>query len=179
MSLPEKDKSFVSKSEMFENIIVLLGGRVAEKIILDDISTGASNDLERATSTARSMVTRYGFSENLGPVVYGQAEHEVFLGRDYSNTPSYSDNIAAEIDNEIRSIIETAFEKAEELLTQHIDKLHLIAKYLMKNEKIDGPTFYKLMNGEIPESEYSDPAPLTDDSQLIVGDTPVISDDNI
>lgn len=179
MSLPEKDKSFVSKSEMFENIIVLLGGRVAEKIILDDISTGASNDLERATSTARSMVTRYGFSENLGPVVYGQAEHEVFLGRDYSNTPSYSDNIAAEIDNEIRSIIETAFEKAEELLTQHIDKLHLIAKYLMKNEKIDGPTFYKLMNGEIPESEYSDPAPLTDDSQLTVGDTPVISDDNI
>ena len=156
MSLPEKDKSYVSKNEMFENIIVLLGGRVAEKIILDDISTGASNDLERATSTARNMVTRYGFSDNLGPVVYGQPEHEVFLGRDYSNTPSYSDNIAAEIDNEIRTIVETAFEKAEELLTEHIDKLHLIAKYLMKNEKIDGPTFYKLMNGEIPESEYTD-----------------------
>ncbi len=166
MSLPEKDKSYVSKNEMFENIIVLLGGRVAEKIILDDISTGASNDLERATSTARNMVTRYGFSDNLGPVVYGQPEHEVFLGRDYSNTPSYSDNIAAEIDNEIRTIIETAFEKAEELLTEHIDKLHLIAKYLMKNEKIDGPTFYKLMNGEIPESEYLDvPAASVDASQ--------------
>ena len=186
MSLPEKDKAYVSKNEMFENIIVLLGGRVAEKIILDDISTGASNDLERATSTARNMVTRYGFSENLGPVVYGQAEHEVFLGRDYSNTPSYSDNIAAEIDNEIRSIVETAFEKAEELLTEHIDKLHMIAKYLMKHEKIDGPNFYKLMNGEIPESDYIDvPAPQTDaaeetlaQQEIEVGETPQI-DDNI
>ncbi|MBR1422521.1 MAG: ATP-dependent zinc metalloprotease FtsH [Ruminococcus sp.] len=186
MSLPEKDKSYVSKNEMFENIIVLLGGRVAEKIILDDISTGASNDLERATSTARNMVTRYGFSENLGPVVYGQAEHEVFLGRDYSNTPSYSDNIAAEIDNEIRSIVETAFEKAEELLTEHIDKLHMIAKYLMKHEKIDGPNFYKLMNGEIPESDYIDvPGQITDSAEdklaqqaIDVGETPQI-DDNI
>ena len=186
MSLPEKDKSYVSKNEMFENIIVLLGGRVAEKIILDDISTGASNDLERATSTARNMVTRYGFSENLGPVVYGQAEHEVFLGRDYSNTPSYSDNIAAEIDNEIRSIVETAFERAEELLTEHIDKLHMIAKYLMKHEKIDGPNFYKLMNGEIPESDYIDvPGQITDQAEeklaqqeIDVGETPQI-DDNI
>ncbi len=87
MSLPVKDKSYVSKNEMYENIVVLLGGRVAEKLILDDISTGASNDLERATSTARNMVTRYGFSDNLGPVVYGQGDHEVFLGRDYTNTP--------------------------------------------------------------------------------------------
>ena len=98
MSLPVKDKSYVSKNEMYENIVVLLGGRVAEKLILDDISTGASNDLERATSTARNMVTRYGFSDNLGPVVYGQGDHEVFLGRDYTNTPSYSDNVAAEIE---------------------------------------------------------------------------------
>ena len=90
MSLPVKDKSYVSKNEMYENIVVLLGGRVAEKLILDDISTGASNDLERATSTARNMVTRYGFSDNLGPVVYGQGDHEVFLGRDYTNTPSLS-----------------------------------------------------------------------------------------
>ena len=112
MSLPVKDKSYVSKNEMYENIVVLLGGRVAEKLILDDISTGASNDLERATSTARNMVTRYGFSDNLGPVVYGQGDHEVFLGRDYTNTPSYSDNVAAEIDNEIRTLIESAFTEA-------------------------------------------------------------------
>ena len=156
MSLPEKDKSFVSKHEMIENIIVLLGGRVAEKIILDDISTGASNDLERATATARNMVTRYGFSDNLGPVVYGRGEHEVFLGRDYSNTPSYSENVAAEIDNEIRAIIEDCFEKCEALLREHIDKLHLIAKYLMKYEKIDGKNFEKLMKGEIIDLEVND-----------------------
>lgn len=154
MSLPEKDKSYVSKKEMAENIIVLLGGRVAEKIILDDISTGASNDLERATATARNMVTRYGFSDNLGPVVYGRGEHEVFLGRDYTNTPSYSENVAAEIDNEIRSIVEDAFEKAESILREHIDKLHLIAKYLMIHEKIDGINFERLMKGELNETEF-------------------------
>ncbi|MCD8095907.1 MAG: ATP-dependent zinc metalloprotease FtsH [Ruminococcus sp.] len=149
MSLPEKDKSYVSKKEMYENIVVLLGGRVAEKLVLDDISTGASNDLERATSTARNMVTRYGFSDNLGPVVYGRGEHEVFLGRDYSSTPSYSENVAAEIDNEIRNIVETAFEDCEEILKSHMDKLERIAQYLMKHEKIDGDDFEKLMNGEI------------------------------
>jgi cell division protease FtsH len=154
MSLPEKDKSYVSKNEMYENIIVLLGGRVAEKLILDDISTGASNDLERATATARNMVTRYGFSDNLGPVVYGRGEHEVFLGRDYSSTPSYSENVAAEIDNEIRSIVEQAFGDCEKLLKAHMDKLELIAHYLMKNEKIDGVNFEKLMNGELDESEF-------------------------
>ncbi len=159
MSLPEKDKSYVSKREMAENIIVLLGGRVAEKIILDDISTGASNDLERATATARNMVTRYGFSDNLGPVVYGRGEHEVFLGRDYGNTPEYSENVAAEIDNEIRSIVEDAFEKAEKLLREHIDKLHQIAHYLMEHEKIDGVKFEKLMKGEleIPTETVDDP----------------------
>lgn len=158
MSLPEKDKSYVSKNEMYDNIIVLLGGRVAEKLILDDISTGASNDLERATSTARNMVTRYGFSDNLGPVVYGQGEHEVFLGRDYTNTPSYSDNVAAEIDNEIRTLVESAFNDAEKILKEHMDKLHLIAKYLMKNEKIDGVNFEKLMKGELTEFDFSDNA---------------------
>ena len=155
MSLPEKDKSFVSKNEMADNIIVLLGGRVAEKLVLEDISTGASNDLERATETARNMVTRYGFSDNLGPVVYGRGEHEVFLGRDYSSTPSYSENVAAEIDNEIRSIVEDAFEKAENLLKTHMDKLHLIAKYLIIHEKIDGDDFEKLMKGELTEADFA------------------------
>lgn len=173
MSLPVKDKSYVSKNEMYENIVVLLGGRVAEKLILDDISTGASNDLERATSTARNMVTRYGFSDNLGPVVYGQGDHEVFLGRDYTNTPSYSDNVAAEIDNEIRTLIESAFIDAEKILNEHMDKLHVVAKYLMKYEKVDGATFEKLMNGELTESEFMGEADKTPEIQ----DTPEIVDD--
>lgn len=173
MSLPVKDKSYVSKNEMYENIVVLLGGRVAEKLILDDISTGASNDLERATSTARNMVTRYGFSDNLGPVVYGQGDHEVFLGRDYTNTPSYSDNVAAEIDNEIRTLIESAFTDAEKILNEHMDKLHIVAKYLMKYEKVDGATFEKLMNGELTESEFMGEPDKTPEIQ----DTPEIVDD--
>lgn len=173
MSLPVKDKSYVSKNEMYENIVVLLGGRVAEKLILDDISTGASNYLERATSTARNMVTRYGFSDNLGPVVYGQGDHEVFLGRDYTNTPSYSDNVAAEIDNEIRTLIESAFTDAEKILNEHMDKLHVVAKYLMKYEKVDGATFEKLMNGELTESEFMGEPDKTPEIQ----DTPEIVDD--
>ena len=173
MSLPVKDKSYVSKNEMYENIVVLLGGRVAEKLILDDISTGASNDLERATSTARNMVTRYVFSDNLGPVVYGQGDHEVFLGRDYTNTPSYSDNVAAEIDNEIRTLIESAFTDAEKILNEHMDKLHVVAKYLMKYEKVDGATFEKLMNGELTESEFMGEPDKTPEIQ----DTPEIVDD--
>lgn len=173
MSLPVKDKSYVSKNEMYENIVVLLGGRVAEKLILDDISTGASNDLERATSTARNMVTRYGFSDNLGPVVYGQGDHEVFLGRDYTNTPSYSDNVAAEIDNEIRTLIESAFTDAEKILNEHMDKLHVVAKYLMKYEKVDGATFEKLMNCELTESEFMGEPDKTPEIQ----DTPEIVDD--
>lgn len=179
MSLPVKNKSYVSKNEMYENIVVLLGGRVAEKLILDDISTGASNDLERATSTARNMVTRYGFSDNLGPVVYGQGDHEVFLGRDYTNTPSYSDNVAAEIDNEIRTLIESAFTDAEKILNEHMDKLHVVAKYLMKYEKVDGATFEKLMNGELTESEFmgeTDKTPEIQDTPEIVDDISV--DDN-
>ena len=173
MSLPVKDKSYVSKNEMYENIVVLLGGRVAEKLILDDISTGASNDLERATATARNMVARYGFSDNLGPVVYGQGDHEVFLGRDYTNTPSYSDNVAAEIDNEIRTLIESAFTDAEKILNEHMDKLHVVAKYLMKYEKVDGATFEKLMNGELTESEFMGEPDKTPEIQ----DTPEIVDD--
>lgn len=149
MHVPEKDRSFVSKTYMEENIVVLLGGRVAEKLVLDDISTGASNDIERATNVARDMVTRYGFSEKLGPILYGSADHEVFLGRDYSQGKNYSENVASEIDAEIREIIETAYEKAKDILTVHRDLLERCAQYLMKNEKIDGPVFYKLMAGEI------------------------------
>ena len=149
MHVPEKDRSFVSKTYMEEEIIVLLGGRVAEKLILDDISTGASNDIERATSVARNMVTRYGFSEKLGPILYGHENQEVFLGRDYSQGRNYSENVAAEIDGEIRELIETGYEKAKEILTEHGDLLERCAQYLMKHEKIEGADFYKLMADEI------------------------------
>ena len=149
MHLPEKDRSFVSKTYMEEEIIVLLGGRAAEKLILDDISTGASNDIERATGVARDMVTRYGFSEKLGPILYGSASHEVFLGRDYSQGKNYSENVASEIDAEVRELIETGYEKAKDILTTHGDMLEKCAQYLLKHEKIDGADFYKLMAGEI------------------------------
>ncbi len=149
MHLPEKDISFVTKTRMEEEIIVLLGGRAAEKLILDDISTGASNDIERATQVARNMVTRYGFSEKLGPILYGSENQEVFLGRDYSQGRNYSENVASEIDAEIQELIETAYEKAKDILTEHGDLLERCAQYLMKHEKIDGPVFYKLMANEI------------------------------
>ncbi len=156
MSLPEHDKSYVSKTEMRENIITLLGGRVAEQLILDDISTGASNDIERATAIARNMVTKYGFSEKLGPMVYGNDQGEVFLGRDFNSSRNYSETVAAEIDTEMRGLIEEGYKASEKILTDHMDQLHFLAKYLMKFEKIDGDDFEKLMKGEIDESILAD-----------------------
>ena len=156
MSLPEHDMSYVSKTEMKENIVTLLGGRVAEKLILEDISTGASNDIERATAIARNMVTKYGFSDKLGPMVYGTDQNEVFLGRDFNSSKNYSENVAAEIDAEMREIIEEGYERAKDLLEQNMDQLHLLAKYLMKYEKIDDVDFEKLMKGELDESVLND-----------------------
>lgn len=178
MSLPEHDRSFRSKTQMEEEIIVLLGGRVAEKIVLDEISTGASNDIERATDLARSMITRYGFSEKLGPIVYGHDNSEVFLGRDYSQGRNYSENVAAEIDGEIRELIDTSYENAKQILLSHRDQLDKVAHYLMEHEKIDGEDFYKLMNGEpiddnttAPVSENSDTAPADcEDTTEVAGD---------
>ena len=154
MSLPEHDKSYMSKTEMYENIVTLLGGRVAEKLILDDISTGASNDLERATSIARNMVTRYGFSEKLGPMVYGNDQSEVFLGRDFNSNRNYSENVAAEIDAEMRESIEGGYQKSKDILEEHMDQLHLLAKYLMKFEKIDSNDFEILMKGEMDSKVF-------------------------
>lgn len=178
MSLPEHDRSFRSKTQMEEEIIVLLGGRVAEKIVLDEISTGASNDIERATDLARSMVTRYGFSEKLGPIVYGHDNSEVFLGRDYSQGRNYSENVAAEIDGEIRELIDTSYENAKQILLNHRDQLDKVAHYLMEHEKIDGEDFYKLMNGEplddntgAPVQNADDVAPsVSDDTAQVIGD---------
>lgn len=156
MSLPEHDKSFVTKTEMFENIITLLGGRVAEQLILDDISTGASNDIERATSTARKMVTKYGFSQKLGTMVYGTEDGEVFLGKDINHSRTYSESVAKEIDSEMRSLIEDAYSKAENILKNNMEKLHFLAKYLMKYEKIDNTEFEKLMKDELSEDVLND-----------------------
>ena len=155
LSLPVDEKTHVSKKTMQEKIVVLLGGRVAEKLALDDICTGASNDIERATKTARQMVTRYGFSEKLGPIVYGTDESEVFLGRDFGQTRNYSENVAAEIDSEIREIIDNAYERAREILSANMEQLHKVAKYLLRYEKIDGDVFKRLMEDpNFPDEEH-------------------------
>ncbi|MCD7891290.1 MAG: ATP-dependent zinc metalloprotease FtsH [Ruminococcus sp.] len=153
---PDNDNMHVSRNQMRESIIMLLGGRVAEELVLDDICTGASNDIERATNTARNMVTKYGFSKKLGTVVYGSDNDEVFLGKDYGHTKNYSESVAAQIDDEVKSIIEKAYSDCAEILNANMDKLHLLANYLLMFEKIDGEDFEKLMKGEITEDVLSE-----------------------
>ena len=161
MPLPTEDKSYNSRSEMLEDIVVSLGGRVAEALILDDISTGASNDIERATKTARAMVTKYGMTKELGCVNYGSESGSVFLGRDMARTQDYSEATAAKIDELVLEIVNDAYAKAEKLLSENIDKLHEIAAYLIKHEKMSGADFEAVMNGtyvepaEEPEEEES------------------------
>ena len=141
MYRPTEDKSFMSKSEMQENIISLLGGRVAEKLILDDISTGASNDIERATKIARDMVTKYGMSDRIGTITLGSNQEEVFLGRDFAQSKEYSEETAAIIDEEVKKIIDFGYRAAAEILQANIDKLHAVAGVLLEKEKIDGDEF--------------------------------------
>ncbi len=144
MHLPTEDKMYNSKKEMENNIVVLLAGRVAEQLVLDDISTGASNDIQRATSIARSMVTKYGMSEALGTVFYDSEQEEVFIGRDMGHTKVYSEEIAARIDNEIRKIIDGGYNECTRLLKDNLDKLHVVAQALIEKEKIDGDEFEQL-----------------------------------
>ena len=142
MYKPNEDKSYASKNEMKEHIVSLLGGRVAEQLVLDDISTGASNDIERATKIAREMVTKYGMSEKLGPICFGGSEEEVFLGKDMAtHSRDYSENTAAQIDLEIKDIVMNAYTSAERILKENIEKLHKVAKKLLENEKISGEEF--------------------------------------
>lgn len=157
MSLPTEDRSYKSKKEMKEDLIVLLGGRVAEALILDDISTGASNDIERATKTARSMVTKYGMSDKLGPIQYGSDNSNPFLGKDSGHISDYSEETAAEIDEEIRSLVTTAYKGAEKILSDHMNQLHHVSLVLMEKEKIDAQEFMSLMSDE-----------LTDDGQKVL-----------
>ncbi len=151
MSVPTEDKSYKTKNGMLDDIVVLLGGRVAEKLVLGDISTGASNDIERATKLAKSMVTEYGMSDRIGPVSYSSGSGEVFLGRDYGHAKDYSEAFAQEIDEEISSIIHNGYDRTEKIISDHIDKLHELAQYLIKYEKIEGDRFNQLMDGTLCE----------------------------
>ena len=144
MYRPSEDKSFMSKSEMEEMIVSLLGGRVAESLILNDISTGASNDIERASKIARDMVSKYGMSDTVGAIMFGAGQEEVFLGRDLTQSKNYSEQTAAVIDTETKSIIDKAYKRAEDILKEHIDKLHVVAGILLEKEKVDGEEFAKV-----------------------------------
>ncbi len=157
LNMPREDKLYKSKSSMLDDIVVLLGGRVAEAVIFNDISTGASNDIERASDEARKMVTKYGMSDKLGPITFGTGHDEVFLGKDYNSVRNYSENIAAQIDTEVEKIILDSYERCNKILTTHVDKLHIVAKYLIDNEKIDEQDFADLMAGKIVgETEKTD-----------------------
>ena len=172
MYLPEKDRSYVTKGEMFEDIVSSLGGRVAEQLILDDISTGASNDLQQATSIARQMITRYGFSERLGPVVYGTSQEETFLGRDFAQGKGYSETTAAEIDSEIRDIIDEAYETCRRTLTEHLDQLHALAQALIEREKLNEAEFNAIMRGEHLPPRKDDDAPAAPETPAPVQEAP-------
>ena len=141
ISLPKEDKNYVSKSEMFENIISFLGGRVAEQLVLDDISTGASNDIQRASQIARDMVTKYGMSDAIGTVSFDTSSSEVFIGRSFAQSRNYSEEVAGTIDREVKKIIDEAYSRCTEILEANMDKLDIVAKYLLEHETMDGNTF--------------------------------------
>ena len=158
MHLPSEDKSYKSRNEMKEELIVLLGGRVAEALVLDDISTGASNDIERATKIVRAMVTKYGMSERLGPITYGTDTSNPFLGKEMGHVSNYSEETAAEIDEEVKSIIFDAYQKTEKVLTDHIDVLHRLAGVLFEKEKLDADEFIDVIEGRLLPSGMSQAA---------------------
>ena len=158
LSLPKEDKNYVSKEDMLDNIVSLLGGRVAEKLVLDDISTGASNDIERASKIARDMVTKYGMSERLGPISFRSDNDEVFLGMSYSHSRDYSEEVAAEIDGEVRRIIEDSYKRCTDILTENMAKLHNVAGALFEKEKINGDEFVQLFHmDETEETKTIEP----------------------
>ncbi len=155
ISLPREDTYTVSRTAMMENIVSLLGGRVAEKLVLDDISTGASNDIQRASNIARDMVTKYGMSDKLGPINFASEHDEVFLGRDFASKRNFSESVAALIDEEVKKIIDGAYNSCTKILTEHMDKLHAVAEYLLKNEVMDAEEFYALFGEEVPKDSVS------------------------
>ena len=163
MPLPAEDKSYNSLREMEEDIVVAMGGRVAESLIMGDISTGASNDIQQATKTARAMVTKYGMSRILGPIAYGESGNEVFIGRDMGHVKDYSDETAAKIDEEVFRIVTDSYKRCEEILNAHMPQLHAVAKFLIKHEKMDHELFMAVMNGTyVEEPEEEAPAAFED-----------------
>lgn len=150
MQLPVEDKFYATKNEMKENIVVLLGGRVAEELTLDDISTGASNDLERVSATARNMVTKYGMSEKLGPMTFGDSDDEVFLGNSFASKQNYSEEVAYEIDKEIGRIVDESYKQTKKILQDNMDRLEYVAKALLVYETLDAEQFLKAFNKELP-----------------------------
>ena len=166
---PDKDEMHMMKSRMLDDIVSLLGGRVAEKIIFNDISTGASNDIQRASEIARKMITKYGMSEKLGPIAFGTGNDEVFLGKDYNHMKNYSENVAAVIDEEVNKIITDAYKRTEQILTEHVDKLHLLAETLVKLEKVNEEQFVSLMeNGTLPEEkEVKEPETIEEITETV------------
>ena len=164
---PEQDKTHLLKSRMLDDIVSLLGGRVAEQIIFNDISTGASNDIQRATETARNMITKYGMSEKLGPIAFGSDNDEVFLGKNYTHTRNYSETVAAAIDEEVENIINNAYKRTEAILKEHIDQLHIVSEALIKLEKIDKEQFESLMTtGALPEDKVEEIAPVIEENTV-------------
>ncbi|RDY26190.1 ATP-dependent zinc metalloprotease FtsH [Romboutsia weinsteinii] len=149
MQLPVEDKFYATKNEMKENIVVLLGGRVAEELVLEDISTGASNDLERVTSTSRDMVTKYGMSSKLGPMTFGDGDDEVFLGNSFATKRNYSEEVASEIDKEVRRIVDAAYRETKHLLEENMDRLEYVAQALLIHETLDADQFIKAFNKEL------------------------------
>ena len=163
----EQDKTHLLKSRMLDDIVSLLGGRVAEQIIFNDISTGASNDIQRATETARNMITKYGMSEKLGPIAFGSDNDEVFLGKNYTHTRNYSETVAAAIDEEVENIINNAYKRTEAILKEHIDQLHIVSEALIKLEKIDKEQFESLMTtGALPEDNVEEIAPVIEEKTV-------------
>lgn len=162
--LPKEDRDYMSKGDMESELVSLLGGRVAEKLTLDDISTGASNDIQRATDIARSMVTKYGMSETLGPIVYGENQEEVFLGMSMTHSRNYSETVAAEIDAEVRTVIERAYRRTEKILSENMEKLTFIAEYLITHELMDEDQFRAVMNGNPTVEELEEIAKQKNDN---------------
>jgi len=151
MHLPQEDLTYSTKKEMFESIVGLLGGRASEQLTLDDISTGASSDIQRATAIAKDMITKYGFSDTLGPILYGSDQQEVFLGRDFSTQNKWSEKTVSAIDDEIKGLVDKAYKLALEILTEHRDQLDAVAAYLLEHEKMTGEEFENIINPKLPE----------------------------
>ena len=148
MHLPTEDRTYQSRDEMREELVVLLGGRVAEALVLDDISTGASNDIERATKIARAMVTKYGMSDKLGTIAYGNESDEIFIGRSMAQARTYSEEVAGQIDQEVKAIVDRAYTRCEDILTRRRKELDTIAQYLLEHETMDGQEFAKVFEAQ-------------------------------